>query len=123
MLGGTYNFGVVKLHLAYETEKSNTINFRDYLVGVSAPVGTGTIMASYIRKDDRTTANNAGGKQYAIGYMHPMSARTNLYTSYGRVSNDAAARFVSGNASDGGAVGQVAGANSTGLTVGIRHKV
>jgi predicted porin len=38
LLGGTYDFGPAKLHAAYETDKDDVgTDFRDYMVGVSAP--------------------------------------------------------------------------------------
>lgn len=121
LLGGTYNFGVATAHLAFESEKNDAgMNYRDWLVGVSAPVGPGTVMASYIRKNDRSSAD-AGARQYAVGYTYPLSKRTNFYTSYGYISNDAGAGFVVSDASSGGnAVNN--GDSSRAFTVGIRHK-
>jgi predicted porin len=122
LVGGTYNFGPVKLHAAYETEKSDVLatDFRDYMIGASAPLGTGTLMASYIDKNDRTNGAK-GGKQMAIGYSHPLSKRTSVYTSYGYISNDDAGTNFVGDASSGGSK-PVAGHNSSALTVGVRHK-
>lgn len=121
LLGGTYNFGVATAHLAFESEKNDAgMDYRDWLVGVSAPVGAGTVMASYIRKNDRSPAD-AGAKQFAVGYTHPLSKRTNFYTSYGNINNDAGAGFVVGDASSGGNA-VAAGDSSRAFTVGIRHK-
>jgi predicted porin len=122
LVGGTYNFGVVKLHAIYESEKSDLAasDFRDYLIGVSAPIGVGTVMASYIDKNDRT--NQAlGGKQMAIGYSHPVSKRTSFYTSYGYIDNDTNGTNTVGDASGGGSK-PAAGHSSSALTVGMRHK-
>jgi predicted porin len=121
LVGGTYNFGVAMAHAAYESEKGNGSDFRDYMLGVSVPVGAaGSLMASYINKDDRT-ANQTGGKQYAIGYTYALSKRTNAYTSYGHIKNDAAGTNFVGDASSGGST-PTAGHSSGALTVGIRHK-
>lgn len=121
LVGATYNFGVAMAHAAYETEKGNGNDFRDYMLGVSVPVGAaGSLMASYINKDDRTT-NQKGGKQLAIGYTYALSKRTNAYTSYGHIKNDAAGTNFVGDASSGGSA-PLAGKNSGALTVGIRHK-
>ncbi len=130
LLGGTYDFGVAKAHLAYESEKADATfgdvnvagaDFRDWMVGVSAPVGGGTVMASYIKKTDKTN-NNFGAKQYAIGYTYPLSKRTNLYTSYGHITNDANANFVVSDASSGGANSVPNnGQSSNAFAVGVRH--
>jgi len=122
LVGGTFNFGMATAHLGFETEKNDAgMKNRDWMVGVSAPVGAGTVMASYINKTDRI--GNVDAKQYAIGYTHNLSKRTNLYTSYARINNDAGASFVVSDASSGGA-GSVptAGNSSSAFTVGVRHK-
>ncbi len=122
LVGGTYNFGPVKLHAVYESEKIDALatDFRDYLIGVSAPIGVGTLMASYIDKNDRTN-KSLGGKQMAIGYSHPLSKRTSFYTSYGYINNDTNGVNFVGDASSGGST-PAAGHNSSALSVGMRHK-
>ncbi|WP_136418790.1 MULTISPECIES: porin [Oxalobacteraceae] len=122
LVGGTYNFGVATAHLGYESEKNDAgADYRDWMVGVSAPIGAGTVLASFINKDDRSTANNAGAKQYALGYTYALSKRTNIYTSYAHIKNDSGAAFVVGDASSGGNA-VAAGNNSNAFAVGIRHK-
>lgn len=123
LVGGTYDFGVAKAHLAYETEKTdnNLADYRDWMVGVSAPLGAGTLLASYINKNDRLANSNTGGKQFAIGYTYPLSKRTNFYTSYGRINNDNGGVNFVGDASSGGSAPR-AGENSNAFTVGVRHK-
>ena len=122
LLGGTYDFGPAKLHAAYETDKDDAgTDFRNYMLGVSAPVSAaGSVMASYIKKDDRTNARR-GGRQLAIGYTYALSKRTNLYTSYGRINNDGAGSNFVGDASSGGSV-PLPGHNSSAFTAGMRLK-
>jgi predicted porin len=92
-IGGTYDFGIAKAHLAYADTKVEVANKadqkdRNYLVGVSAPVGAaGTVLASYVR-NDVTELNKGTSNQYALGYTHSLSKRTNLYTSYSYLKND-----------------------------------
>ena len=114
LLGGTYDFGVVKMHAAYAWDKgTGTTDQRDGLIGVTVPVGgAGAFLASYIKKTDKATANS-DASQIAIGYTHDLSKRTALYTSYSRVSNDSAAKYA--NAA-------VAGATVKLLDFGLRHK-
>lgn len=88
LLGGSYDFGVAKAHVGYADHKEDLFKKRNYLVGVSAPVGTsGRVMASYILSDVRNI-DNADSKQWAVGYTHNLSKRTNLYTMYSHVSNN-----------------------------------
>lgn len=124
LLGGTFNFGPVIAHAAYETEKGDSgskVDFRDYLAGVTVPVGAGSFIASYIKKTDRATNSSLGGKQIAVGYTHSLSKRTNLYTTYSHISNDAQGINYVSDASSGGSVPN-AGHSSAAFTVGIRHK-
>lgn len=112
LLGGNYNFGVVKPYLAYATVKgTGTTDVRDWLLGLTAPVGSaGTVMTSFAKKNNRAVAN-ADAKQWAIGYSHALSKRTNLYTSYGRLTNDAGSTLRV----------PVAGNTASEFNVGIRH--
>lgn len=123
LIGGTYKFGPATLHLAYEREKDDAgTDFRDAMVGVSAAAGaSGTVLASFIDKRDKSNAGDRNAKQYAIGYLYAMSKRSNLYTSYGRIRNKDNAAFTVGDASSGGSADQLPGATSSGFTVGIRH--
>lgn len=117
LLGGAYDLKVVKLHAALSDNRTdsaagvNTGRSRDYMLGVSAPVGPFSVMASYIRHNDRMTPN-ADAKFWALGATYAMSKRTNLYTSYSRVSNESAGSTGSG----------VAGADISWINVGIRHR-
>ena len=103
LLGGNYDFGMVKLFAAYAVEKTDGVGAKDQKdahLGLSAPVGkAGTVKLSYLRKTDDLNAN-ADAEQYAIGYIHTLSKRTALYTSYAQLSNDSAASYkvpVAGN--------------------------
>lgn len=111
LLGASYNLGVAKVHAAFQTNKSEvaatgveSIKDRNYMLGVSAPVGVGEVRASVIRSDDRLAAN-ADTDQYAVGYVHNLSKRTNVYTSYAR-TNDRGVANVDGDV----------------FNVGVQHK-
>ena len=120
MLGGTYDFKIVKAHAAYAVNKGDTaagvtnIDSSDMMLGMSAPFGASTVMASYMRKSNDLTAN-ADSNIWALGYTYSLSKRTNLYTSYARVSNDALATVgLGGNAG--------AGRDPSTFNIGVRHK-
>jgi predicted porin len=116
LLGGTYDFGVAKAHLGFERSKDDVgLDQRDWMVGVSAPLGAaGAVLASYIRKDDKAAAN-ADANQIALGYTHAISKRTNLYTAIARIDNKNGARYAVGNATEGGTTDKA-------VNVGIRHR-
>lgn len=115
LVGGTYNFGVVTAHAAIGFNKGvGTLDTRDWLAGVTVPFGASSVFASYVRKDDRSAANQ-DANQFAVGYTYSLSKRTNVYASYARISNDNGAAYTVGDASNGYA-------GDKGLAVGIRHK-
>lgn len=112
MLGGTYDFGVAKLHAAFADNKGVAastfststaagllvdavgdlgvavpadLKSRDFMLGASAPVGAGSVMASWTRKDFRDIPGaDAEIDFFALGYVHNLSKRTNVYTSVAR---------------------------------------
>lgn len=122
MLGGTYDFEIVKVALAYGQTRNgwmqgqgyggnvtNTgiagtpvttatdhrvfygaegLRVNSYLVGLTAPIGNGRIMADWTMADPRDSAGTVGNfyagdlaKQntYSLGYTYNLSKRTNVY--------------------------------------------
>ncbi|GGC14878.1 porin [Oxalicibacterium flavum] len=128
-IGATYNFGAFKLHGAYADGKfeSNAggtdVKYRNGLIGVSLPLGPGSLAASYAINDNRTF-DDADSQQVAIQYSYDLSKRTNLYAGYARTNNDIGAALGGSqlgslnvtNASVGG------GQDVSIIAVGIRHK-
>lgn len=92
LAGGTYDFGLATAHLGYAENRLGSIaggaRNRNLLAGVTVPVGAaGSVMASYIR-NDLTDLAEGRSDQYALGYSHKLSKRTNLYTSVSYTKND-----------------------------------
>jgi predicted porin len=117
LIGATYDLNVVKAHVAFAHNKFDIAGFsvkdRNWLLGVSAPVGAGTLLASYIR-NDVTDASAAKSDQYALGYTYPLSKRTNVYTSASFLKND-------DNVALNTAATAPVGASVRLFNVGIRH--
>ena len=110
--GGTYDLSVAKVHLAYAVNKGvSTLDTRDAMLGVTVPFGKTTLLASYIRKDDKAIAD-ADADQIAVGVSYELSKRTNFYSSLSRLSNDRLASYAAG----------APGATAKLFNVGIRHK-
>jgi predicted porin len=86
-LGGSYDFGVVKL-LANYGKVSNVGNVSgadttDYQIGVDFPVSSAlTLSASYAKSDDNATAGDENRKGYGIGALYTLSKRTAVYGGY-----------------------------------------
>ena len=108
-IGGSYDFEVVKAYLAFGQTRNGLfegqtfgelnqqallgkgLKVNSYLVGLSAPVGAGTIMGSWTMADPTSPPdafyNDFGGDSWELkkqhtfsrGYSHPLSKRTNVY--------------------------------------------
>jgi general bacterial porin, GBP family len=139
LLAANYNFGVAKAFLAYGVDKGSnsavlpttktnpnpfgvvapqnrpiaSTDSRDMLIGVAVPLGASTILASYIRKDDKTRLNQ-DASQWALGYTYALSKRTSLYSSYAKITNDNGAAYLVGNNSEIGTGDQA-------FNFGVRH--
>lgn len=123
-LGAKYELGFGTAHFNYVVNKGSAVfgllnpNSRDLMLGLSVPYGSGKFMASYIRKDDKT-ASNYDANQIALGYMHSLSKRTQLYSSIARIHNKALAGNKAGFYRVGNSTEQ--GSGSRAFNIGIRH--
>jgi predicted porin len=114
-VGGSYDFGVAKLLLTAGQDESKALDqkSRHFLVGATAPVGAGLVRASWTRVDVRGTEVQAD--KFALGYVHNLSKRTAVYTTFAYVKNkDGAALALNGSKT-------ALGGSSKGLDVGLRH--
>jgi len=89
-VGGTYDLKVVKLAAAYGQDKNqqgvtapvlfgSSNDSKQYMLGVTVPLGAGSLLGEFQNRDDKTTANK-DGRVVSVGYTYPLSARTNVYT-------------------------------------------
>ena len=133
MFAANYDFQVVKAYFAYGADKgplsaelpvanafgakvapTNSLDSDELLIGAQVPVSQNdTIMASYIRKNDKTSFNQ-DADQWAIGYSHQLSKRTNAYLAYAKIKNKNGAGYTVGNNNE-------AGTGDKAFNVGIRH--
>lgn len=133
LLAANYDFKVVKLFAAYEWDKglnsspipvANAYGLKtapkpstdanDALIGITAPLGSnGTLMASYMNKNDKTAANQ-DAHQWAIGYSYALSKRTSAYTAYAKMKNKNGAGYTVGNNNE-------AGSGDAAFNLGVRH--
>jgi GBP family porin len=132
LLAANYDFGVVKGYFAYGVDKgfnsaplpnpanpyggvppTPSTDSRDILVGLAMPLGPGTLMASHIHKNDRTSFNQ-DARQWGVGYLYPLSKRTNFYAAYAKITNKNGAGYTVGNNTE-------AGSGDAAYNLGIRH--
>jgi predicted porin len=132
LLAANYDFALVKVYFAYGVDKgfnsaplgnannpfggvnpTPSTDGNEILLGLSAPVGSGTLIASVMRKDDATSFNQ-DARSWGIGYLYPLSKRTNLYTAYGRIHNQNGAGYTVANNTE-------TGTGARAYNVGVRH--
>jgi predicted porin len=98
LLGGTYDFGVVKAHaLVQKVTGAAGLDFFSYMGGATIPLAGGQVLASYIHHNDRSSLNQ-DASQLGVGYLYPLSKRTSVYTSFAKINNQHGAAFLVGNA-------------------------
>ena len=98
-LGGAYDFGVARVFASYQTIKDRdglvtagltNADHNGFQVGVSAPVGPGSVLFSY----GTTKSDGVGGKGtrnvFALGYDYNLSKRTDVYAAFYNDSGDVA---------------------------------
>jgi predicted porin len=133
LLGANYDFGPAKGFFGYGVNKglnSSPLNntsavfssaipvastdSADLLLGVSVPFGSSTVVASYVRKDDKTVRNQ-DAQQLGAAYVYAFSKRTDVYTSYALIRNRNGASYTEGNSEE-------PGTGNRQFTAGLRHR-
>ena len=132
-LGATYDFGVVKLWGLYSNDTvgqsvaHKELNGNGWSLGLTAPMGSGNLAASYSTYKWDAGYTQAGkpfytgtpnGDKYSVGYFYSMSKRTWLYGALGYVNvKDGLNTPLGGSTFNTG----FTSGNSTGVDLGIRH--
>jgi predicted porin len=94
--------------------RTASTNSRDVLLGLAVPVSERTtLLASFIRKDDRDPANQ-DADQAAFGASYAVSRRTDFYAAYSHIQNRNGAGYTVGNAS-------ARGNGNSAINLGMRH--
>ena len=122
VLGATWDFNVAKLHAAYARRSNDGIgnDARSGMLGVSAPLGRGKVMANYIRVENRDSGvDEADSNVIALGYNYNLSKRTALIARYVRTDNDTGADLA---IADGDYSVARPGENANVIGLGVQHK-
>jgi predicted porin len=127
MVGGSYDFKVVKINAAWQTVNNDanpkSADMRMWDIGATIPVmGTDQIKVNYTSLQDKLT-NNADSKLIALGYVHPMSKRTVLYGTWSKMTNEGGVgRTLGGAPAVTDAVGLAnLGYDPSAIQLGIQH--
>jgi predicted porin len=133
LVGANYDFRVVRAFAGYEVNKgpnsaplnngaavfggvppTASTDSRDILLAASVPFGASTLVASYVRADDRSV-HNQDAQQMGVAYMYAFSKRSDVYTSYAVIRNHNGAAYTEGNSEE-------PGTGNRQFTVGLRHR-
>ena len=119
-LGGSYDFGVVKLlggYRASTVDRAAGENKRNgAYVAVTAPVGPGLVRASYNRYENKYNGGKDKADQFAVGYVYGLSKRTSVYGTYAYIKNKDGAKLY-----NLGAGGLKTNGSQQGVQVGVSH--
>lgn len=132
LVAANYDFGPVKAYFAYGSDKGynsaplgNSSNpyggvkptastdGDELLLGLSAPLARGTVLASYMRKNDKT-ALDQDAHAWGLGYLYPLSKRTSAYGAYAMIANRHGAGYTVANNTE-------SGSGNHGFNLGLRH--
>jgi predicted porin len=121
-IGGQWNFGMARVMAQFARDEGviGGVNAdgRGWLVGALVPVGAGEVRVAYSQYENELTGGaEPRSRKIALGYVHNLSKRTAVYTTYARVRNSGGAFAPVA----GGAGNPAANANSSGFDLGIRH--
>jgi predicted porin len=126
-LGGSWNFGVVKLSGYYGNLTYQALDQSNWYIGLQAPIGLWTLKGTWgqvSRSGIEPYAagwDNQSARQIAVGATYDLSKRTALYGTYSHMNNSDGARFIVGPLQNVAAGGSGANENSQGFEVGVRH--
>lgn len=95
-------------------DKNGSLTGKGWLLGAWYSVGAGEILGSYSRYET-TAPGHPEGKKLALGYVHHLSKRTALFTTWARLKNGDGASLALNGAST------APNTSSSGLDLGVRH--
>jgi predicted porin len=117
-VGGQWDFGPGQLMGQYSWDKNGSTKAKGWLIGGLYGIGAGQIRLAYSEYKLDVAGPDPKARKLAIGYVHNLSKRTAVYTTYATVKNsDGSAASVA----PGAAAGPGVNASSNGFDLGIRH--
>lgn len=128
-LGGSYDFGVVKVAAFYAdtridflTAGTDDLKLKNWMLGASVPFGNHTVKASYNFSKAKQGGLSGESDQWALGYNYSLSKRTSLYAAYAQINNDRGTQhLVRSSVSHDASNDASGGAYQNGFNIGVMH--
>lgn len=114
-LAASYDSGAWKVAGNLNRDEQGALEQKGFNVGGLYRVGPGEIKLTYAQLKTNTTAAGPRSRKIAVGYVHNLSKRTAIYTTYARLTNkNGAALAIAGSTT-------AANQASKGFDLGVRH--
>jgi len=111
-IAGAYDLGVAKLMAQSNlTKVTGAADIKGRVIGALVPMAGGTFRVSQSQTDKAGVVS----KQTALGFVQPLSKRTDLYATYARVANSGGATAALNGSTT------AANQSSTGYDFGVKH--
>lgn len=122
-VGGSWNFGFVKLSGYYGTQEIDNDSQDNWYIGASAPFGQWRVRASWgqVDRSGSGTFDGQSADQFAVGAVYDLSKRTAFYGTWSGIRNKGGANFVVGSLANVAGGGAARDGDSQGLELGLRH--
>lgn len=117
LLAGAYDFGSFKLSAYYDAEDKAAKKLKVYGLAAAFKFGETTVSVGAAQAKDvngSAAAASDDARLYTLQASHNLSKRTAIYGNLTAVDNDTASSLGFNN--------PVAGSNSNGIQVGLRHR-
>ncbi|MDO9434879.1 porin [Hydrogenophaga sp.] len=126
-IGGSINFDVAKLMLLWGVHRTGLpvaslgggTRAPFWQVSAWIPLGAGYIPVAFTRVT-RNDALGSSASKFAVGYVHNLSKRTAVYTTYARIKNNGSLQLPVNSGADAGPT-PIRGGSASGIDIGIRH--
>ncbi len=135
-VGGSYDFGFVKVAALYDNLQADArignggvvVDVDTWFVSASAPVGKFVVKTTYGQTEDKKASGDVKASKLGVGADYLLSKRTKLYATYGKIWNGDDSKYMlspAANCSTGaGTVGAGACTSALGthgFDIGIAH--
>lgn len=113
--GLTYDMKAVKFHGMYASTDAGPADQKNWMLGLTVPMGKTVLRASYNQMDGGGSINNREARAINLGAHYNLSRRTAIYAIYADISNTNTAFTVASGSP------LSAGRDSSGYEFGLRH--